>query len=285
MANILGVGIATIDIINAVDHYPVEDEEIRAEGQHITRGGNTTNTLCVLSQLGHQCDWLGTMAKDRSSIIITEDLQKYNVDYSLVQWQANGNTPTSYITLNKRNGSRTIVHHRDLEELSLGQFSDVRFKHYDWLHFEGRNIEVISQIIRKVKSENPNITISLEIEKARKGIEALFQIPDLLFFSKHYLQEKGYVSPKSFAEELKTNAIAVFAWGDKGSYARDIDGTLQFEPACKIEKVVDTIGAGDTFNAGFIAANLDGKAVKECLQYANRLAALKIQQTGFSGLS
>ena len=30
MARVLGIGIATLDIVNLVDHYPVEDEEMRA---------------------------------------------------------------------------------------------------------------------------------------------------------------------------------------------------------------------------------------------------------------
>ena len=54
MARILGIGIATLDVINIVDEYPREDDEIRANGQRIARGGNVTNTLVVLSQLGHQ---------------------------------------------------------------------------------------------------------------------------------------------------------------------------------------------------------------------------------------
>ena len=49
MANILAVGIATIDIINRVNGYPHEDDEIRAISQSIRRGGNATNTLVVLS--------------------------------------------------------------------------------------------------------------------------------------------------------------------------------------------------------------------------------------------
>ncbi|MGD8712214.1 MAG: carbohydrate kinase, partial [Thiohalophilus sp.] len=40
MSRILTTGIATLDIINQVDHYPAEDEELRAELQSIRCGGN-----------------------------------------------------------------------------------------------------------------------------------------------------------------------------------------------------------------------------------------------------
>ena len=64
MARILGVGIATLDIINTVDGYPAEDSEVRAIHQRICRGGNATNTLVVLSQLGHRCAWAGVLADE-----------------------------------------------------------------------------------------------------------------------------------------------------------------------------------------------------------------------------
>ena len=59
MAHVLAVGVATLDIINEVESYPPEDGEVRALAQAIRRGGNASNTLVVLSQLGHSCEWAG----------------------------------------------------------------------------------------------------------------------------------------------------------------------------------------------------------------------------------
>jgi ketohexokinase len=64
MPHILGIGIATLDIINSVDGYPAEDTEVRALRQQLRRGGNCTNTLAVLSQLGHRCAWGGVLAAE-----------------------------------------------------------------------------------------------------------------------------------------------------------------------------------------------------------------------------
>ena len=38
MATILAIGIATLDIINSVDGYPREDQEVRASERHYRRG-------------------------------------------------------------------------------------------------------------------------------------------------------------------------------------------------------------------------------------------------------
>ena len=64
MSNILAVGIATVDIINTVEHYPAADDEVRAVAQSIRRGGNASNTLVLLAALGHRCSWAGTLADD-----------------------------------------------------------------------------------------------------------------------------------------------------------------------------------------------------------------------------
>jgi len=51
-------------------------------------------------------------------------------------------------------------------------------------------------------------------------------------------------------------------------------------PAIKIEKVIDTTGAGDAFWSGFLFAYIKEKPLEECLQVALQLAALKLQNVG-----
>ena len=58
---ILCVGISCLDIINHLDHYPKEDEDIRAKKQTWQSGGNCTNTAKVLALIGRQCEFLGTL--------------------------------------------------------------------------------------------------------------------------------------------------------------------------------------------------------------------------------
>src|SRR3569623_2626555 len=112
MARILGIGIATLDIINHVEGYPAEDSEVRALAQRISRGGNCTNTLVVLSQLGHRCGWGGVLAEESDAARITADLASYHLDLAPVRRLARGTLPTSYIIVTHRNGSRPLVHSR-----------------------------------------------------------------------------------------------------------------------------------------------------------------------------
>ncbi len=287
MARILGVGNATLDIVNVVDNYPHEDQEVRASSQHLHRGGNVANTLVVLSQLGHDCAWAGTLADERDAAIIREDLTEHGVDLSAVHSVAQGKVPTSYISLSRLNGSRTIVHYRDLPEYSAADFARIDLNLFDWLHFEGRNIEQIRLMLARARREQPNLLCSLEVEKVREGIESLFPLVDVLMFSKDYVRRQGWHDAEHFLAAMKKqqlNADLTCTWGSKGAYALSRTGEQLHEPAFAPKMVVDTLGAGDVFNAGLIAQLVMGHNLDIALIEASRLAGKKCGLYGLKRL-
>src|SRR3569833_242282 len=114
---------------------------LRALAQRVSRGGNCTNTLVVLSQLGHHCSWGGVLVDEPDASRIVADLDAHAIDLTPVRRLPKGKVPTSYITLNQRNGSRSIVHYRDLPEYDFDAFATIDLGACDWLHFEGRDID------------------------------------------------------------------------------------------------------------------------------------------------
>ena len=286
MASILGVGIATIDIINSVDHYPAEDEELRAQSQRIARGGNATNTLIVLSQTGHQCSWAGTLADDVYAGLISNDLDKNNVKLDHVQIVEGSSTPVSYITLNQKNGSRTIVHHRDLPELELDWLSQIDYTQYDWIHFEGRAVETLLSLLSGLDRKQSKYRISLEVEKPRQGIDALFAYVDVLMFSRAYLQATESSSAEQLLKSIHNqypDITASCTLGNQGALLIDSTGRCFRQNALKVE-VIDSIGAGDVFNAGLINSLLMTDNMDQALKQACVLAGNKCRQIGFENL-
>lgn len=287
MSRILLTGIATLDIINSVDHYPAEDEEMRAVAQRVVRGGNAANSACVLSQLGHEVELLATVAEDPAARLILDDLHRHQVGTRHMAHIPNAATPTSYITLNQSNGSRTIVHYRDLPEVTAQDFSTVPLERFDWFHFEGRNVEQTQKMLKHCRKHRVDQPISIEIEKPREDIAKLFADAEVLLFSRAYVQSQGYAQAKRFLEVAGpqyAQQILVCSWGEQGAWARDRHGRYYHAPACPPARIVDTVGAGDTFNAGIISALLDGKLLPDALEFACQLAGKKIGQTGFSNL-
>lgn len=285
MSLILVCGNATLDIVNHVDHYPAEDEEMRALSQRVVTGGNAANTACVLAQHDHQCAWLGVLATDADAQRIAESLQHQQVNLQYAQ-QVAGASPVSYITLNQANGSRTIVHHRDLPELTTAAFADIVPEQYDWLHLEGRNIEVLAEVLPALRKALTDQPISLEIEKSRAGIEDLIQYVDVVMFSRAYAEANGFDNAAVFLQEKHRaypEMMLTCTWGKLGAYAIDRCGELKHVTAADVA-VVDTVGAGDTFNAGLIHGLATGMTLQEALQYAVGLAGKKVGQEGLLGL-
>lgn len=287
MARILVVGNATLDIINIVDSYPHEDQEVRASSQQVRRGGNAANTAVVLSQLGHHGSWAGTLADEPDAALIAEDLREHDIDLDAVYSVKRGKVPTSYVTLSRLNGSRTIVHYRDLPEYPAEAFMRIALEAYDWLHIEGRNLDEVKQMLRHAREQAPALKISLEVEKPRKGIETLFPHVDVLMFSRDYALRHRAHSAEAFLQNMaqhKLKALLSCTWGDKGAYALDLEGTLHHAPPFKPAMVVDTLGAGDVFNAGLIDQLVRGHSIDIALIEASRLAGKKCGVYGLGNL-
>ncbi|MDH5393090.1 MAG: PfkB family carbohydrate kinase [Gammaproteobacteria bacterium] len=284
MSKILGIGIATLDIINSVNSYPEENSEVRAISQKTVRGGNVTNSLSVLSQLNHQTAWAGTLGCKHDAGIILRDLEKHNINCRYVKTYADGKVPTSYILLNKSNGSRSIVHHRDLPELDFQHFKSIALEDFDWLHFEARNIEQTLLMLQHLKQHFPHIPCSIEFEKHRAGIETLYALADVLIFSKAFCLSSVQSEPEAFLKALSlrfSDKTLILAWGEHGAYAFSQETGMIDSPAYKPALIIDTLGAGDTFNAGIIDALLKGCHLQTALDKASRLAGYKISVDGF----
>jgi len=281
--NVLGVGIATLDVVNEVTEYPCEDAEVRALAQRTARGGNATNTLVTLAQLGHRCSWAGTLGDDAAADLVLADLRAHGIDTAAMLRQVAGLTPASYVTLSRSTGSRTIVHHRALAEYGSADFARIDLARLDWVHFEGRAVEELRGMLQRVAgAQGP--PCSLEVEKPRPGIEDLFVLPDLLLFGRQYALAKGFAGAPALLAGLPPGKAAVCAWGEAGAWARTPEGVLHHAPAWRPPRVVDTLGAGDVFNAAVIDAWAAGRPMPEVLSAGCRLAGAKCARHGLSGL-
>ena len=287
MSHILTVGIATLDIINLVDHYPAEDEEMRAVDQHIESGGNAANTACVLAQYGHKVDFAGTLAHEPDGYRIEQQLKAKHVATGFCQHVKKGKAPTSYITLNQQTGSRTIVHYRDLPEYDYQHFHQIPLEEFDWFHFEARNASEVRRMLVETQQRRVDQPISLEVEKEREEIDSLLPLADILLFSRVFVTARGFDKPAAFFDAMRSHipeAILVCTWGDQGAWARDRNNRDYHAPACPPPEIIDTLGAGDTFNAGLIHAMVSGLTLAEALVHACQLAGKKLGQHGFGGL-
>ena len=287
MAKVLGIGNATLDIIHVVERYPDENEEIRCLRRFVRRGGNTANTLVVLSQLGITCSWAGVLVNNADGQIILDDLQRYGIDTAPCRCLDSGSVPVSSVLLSEHTGSRSITHYRDLPEYAFRDFESIELNAFDWLHFEGRNVVQTCCMLDRLHAGPVAVPCSIEIEKPRDGIEALFPRADVLLFSREYGLATGFSDPLSLLGSVREHcprADLFCSWGEAGAAALDSLGNTYENAAFIPAAVVDTLGAGDTFNAAVISGYLDGLDTRATLALACRLAGQKCGQHGFDGL-
>jgi len=287
MSKILVVGNLTLDIVHSVEHYPAEDEEMRATAQRFQRGGNAANTAVVLTQHGHRVSFVCTLADDIYGQQLAAELARDGIETRYSQIISNSTCPLSCITHNQQSGSRTIVHYRDLPEFDATAFTNIPLAEFDWFHFEGRNLSQLKPMLEQLHQVRVDQPISIEIEKDRLGIEQLFSYADVLLFSRAYARAHECNTASQLFDRIQRrtrDVILVCAWGEQGAFARPREGADLFAPAQSIPRICDSIGAGDTFNAGVIHGLLSGQALSAALVYANALAAKKLQQVGFAQL-
>jgi ketohexokinase len=86
------------------------------------------------------------------------------------------------------------------------------------------------------------------------------------------------------ASKNAAHADIVCTLSERGAVGLSCGGELVFSAAYPPAELVDTIGAGDTFNAAMIDAALRGKSLSASLAHACRLAGAKCGQVGFHGL-
>ncbi len=277
---ILLIGNAIVDDVLTIESYPAEDSEQRALAQRRTPGGNACNSARLLARLGHSVSLASALAADDLADWLLAELQREHIDCRYCVRHSGYATPRSSIWLNRANGSRTIVHHRNLPELSLAELQRIDVSEIGWLHLEGRNVDTLRQYL-------PNLAaiacpISLEIEKPRPGIEQLCEHAELVVTSSHYLTARNIDAEACLRElhDINPSARLVCTLGAHGLAGMDAAGRIIKLGPERVDRAVDTIGAGDSFVAGLIDARLRRLEFAESLAAANRLAARAIQQSG-----
>ncbi|XP_012643675.1 ketohexokinase isoform X1 [Microcebus murinus] len=292
---ILCVGLVVLDVISLVDKYPKEDMEIRCISQKWQRGGNASNSCTVLSLLGARCAFMGSLAPGHVADFLVADFRRRGVDVSQVAWQSGGDTPSSCCIVNISNGNRTIVlYDTNLPDVSAKDFEKVDLTRFKWIHIEGRNASEQAKMLQRIDQHNARlppeqrIRVSVEVEKPHEELFQLFGYGDVVFVSKDVAKHLGFKSAKealrSLYSRVRKGAVLICAWAEEGADALCPDGKLFHSDAFPPPRVVDTLGAGDTFNASVIFSLSQGKSIQEALTFGCQVAGKKCGLQGFDGI-
>lgn len=94
----------------------------------------------------------------------------------------------------------------------------------------------------------------------------------------------GQQTPEGIADFYLEQGVkaVVIKTGPDGAWFKSASGEQAQVAACKVENVVDTVGAGDGFAVGLISALLEGLSLEQAVQRGNKIGSLAVQAVGDS---
>ena len=284
MKKVVGLGACVLDTLINCDNYPTEDTKQKAESIFVSGGGPVGNALVVMSKLGLSAEVIGSFGGDAAGKYILADFEKYGVDIKNTVVLDDKTSFTSYIVLAADKATRTCVFDRgtvpdDPRLLNLSAIDGAAV-----LHLDGNYLECAVEAAEYAREKG--VKVSLDAGGLYKGIERLLPYVDVLIPSKEFAL--GFTGENEVNSAIKglyegfSPEILVVTDGEKGGYYFENGQVLHYD-SVKV-KAVDTTGAGDTFHGAFLVAYQGGKTVKECCDFASKVAAYKCMNKGLRTL-
>jgi sugar/nucleoside kinase (ribokinase family) len=296
--DVIVVGELNVDLIlNQIESFPEMGKEKIAQQMTLTLGSSSAIFASNLSSLGAKVAFLGKIGRDAFGDLVLSSLQMKKVDTSMIIQDESLATGAT-IVLNFSNDRAMVTHPGAMDHLSIHDISEDQLKKAKHLHFSSYFLQPkmksnIDKLFKQAKELGLTTSFDAQWDPAEKwDIDLPNVLPYVDVFLPNEVEALHLSGQKTLSAALdklaKLGNIIVIKLGGKGSISRQGDSI--FEAKAFLNKnVVDAIGAGDSFNAGFIAKFIQGKSVKECQIYGNLMGAISTTQPGgttaFSNLS
>ena len=298
--SVIILGDANVDLLIHLPDYHHGSRDLTRSVPQLMGGGTGANTAVALARLGVPVSFVGAVGDDGFGRWIQRDFAAENVNTDGLVVLADAFTP-QVIAMVQPDGERHLVifpntggahtlhapAHLNREQIGAAA----------WLHTTGMCLraspvrETILEGMRIAKAAGVRTSLDLNLrielwgydDSVRATVEEAIRLADVVFGS-----GDEEIIPVGGADTIEAAALRLSTWegqrtivarlGERGSLAV-AHGLIVRAPAVPVT-VVDTIGAGDVFDAGFIAAMLNSASLNDALAEGNLAAAIKIGRSG-----
>ncbi len=257
--------------------------------------GTEGNTLVALSRMGVKTGWVSRLKNDVIGRRIAGEIRSHGVDTSCVIWTEKdrngvffveyGTSPRGIQVVYDRSGS--AVSKIRFDEVNSNYLLDTRILHMTGIlpALSARCRRTTEAAVKAAKDSKAKISFDVNFRgklwgprKAAKTLEPIMRLCDILFLTREdAIDLFGLTgSPERMlqsAYEKFRPEICVMTLAGEGGMA--FDGIRHYRSPAYDVQILDRLGAGDSFTAGFLCGYLEG-SIETGMGYASAMAALKL---------
>ena len=273
------IGSVNMDLVVQTADFPKQGETVLGQLYTTVPGGKGANQAVAAARLGGQVQMVASVGNDSFGLELLENLQANAIDISGVRRSSEVASGIANILLS--DGDNRII-------VVSGANFEMTPSYIDDMQNQIRDSKIV---IMQLEIPIPTILHTLEL-CSKLNIPVLLNPAPAGGYDKEFMRYTSYVTPNEteceqiFGTDMKTalesypNQLIV-TLGSGG--ARYYDGDKHIIVEGFKTEVVDTTGAGDTFNGAFAYAIVEGFDMKEAVQFANAAASLSVEKFGAQG--
>lgn len=277
MFDILVVGSINADLVLVSDIRPKAGETVTGKDFRIVPGGKGANQAIAAARLGKKVGFIGCVGNDQNGKMLIENFKENNVETKYIKVVEG--VPSGVANIIVSQGDNSII-------VIPGANYSITKEMID------KNLDVLlnSKLV-VLQHEIPMVIIEYIINLCfENGVKVILNPAPAIKLKDTIIDKVDYLTPNEHeckivfdnpnTDELlsKYPSKLIITKGDKGVLYHNGSNIVNI-PAFKVD-VVDTTGAGDTFNGAFATAIVDGKNIDESILFANKAAALAITKIG-----
>ncbi len=263
------------------------ERELLAERMMLTLGGSSTIVAHNLAALGRRVGFVSLIGDDPLGQIALGHLQQSGVDISRVQTSRIGSQTGLTVVLQRDKWRNMVTYAGTIaeltyEDLDFEYLSDSKHFHFSSYFLQNNLRPRAVELFKRFKEAG--LTTSLDTnddpDDSWPGLEPLWPYLDVLLPNGREARKiAGTGDLDEAVKRLAENVpLVVVKLGEDGSLAQR--GSERFKSSATRVSPVDAVGAGDSFDAGFLSQYVLGADLPTCLKAGNLAGALSTTRPG-----
>lgn len=276
------VGSLNMDLTVTTERLPRKGETLLGQSLHTIPGGKGANQACAIGRLGGDVTMFGCVGDDDFGHQLIHALGNNGVNTSPIRKISGVPTGIALITVGESDNTIIVVPGAN-HSVDTDYLNDIQ-------------AELLTFDLVLLQLEIPIATVAAICQLCHDhGIDVLLNPAPAQPLSRTLLQQIRYLTPNEheaalllpgdFSMEERVRQMPgrlIITLGSEGSLAADPDRQLIRTPAASAT-VVDTTGAGDTYNGAFAFATASGLPFREALRFASTAASISTERLGAQG--